>query len=95
MQNQTLQKAFIHTDLVTGIFGIVLQFILMLYSRDAALVESIIRFFSFFTIISNIMVALYFIGLLLPAQKKLHQFAQRNEVATAVSMYIITVGFVY
>ena len=95
MQNQHLQKGFIYTGLIAGIFGIVLQFILMLYSRNTSLGESIIRFFSFFTIISNIMVVLYLIGFLLPAEKKLHQFVQHNEVATAVSMYIIVVGFVY
>ena len=95
MQNQPSQKGFIYTGLITGLFGIVLQFILMLHSRDASLAESIIRFFSFFTIISNSMVVLYFIGLLLPAQKQLHQFVQHNETASAVSMYIIVVGFVY
>ena len=62
MQNQHLQKGFIYTGLIAGIFGIVLQFILMLYSRNTSLGESIIRFFSFFTIISNIMVVLYLIG---------------------------------
>lgn len=95
MQNQSFQKGFIYVGLIFGLFSIILQFILMLHSRDASLVESIIRFFSFFTIISNSMVVLYFIGLLLPSQKKLHQFVQHNETASAVSMYIIVVGFVY
>ena len=95
MQNQPFQKGFIYVGLIFGLFGIILQFILMLPSRDASLAESIIRFFCFFTIISNIIAVLYFIGLLLPAQKKLHQFVQRNETASAVSMYIIVVGFVY
>ena len=95
MQNQSFQKGFIYVGLIFGLFSIILQFILMLHSRDTSLAESIIRFFSFFTIISNSMAVLHFIGLLLTAQKKLHQFVQRNETASAVSMYIIVVGFVY
>ena len=95
MQNQPFQKGFIYVGLIFGLFGIILQFILMLHSRDASLAESIIRFFSFFTIISNSMAVLYFIGLLLPAQKKLRQFVQHNETESAVPLYIIVVGFVY
>lgn len=95
MQNQRLQKGFIYTGLITGLFGLVLQFILMLQTRQAALPESLIRFFSFFTILSNIMVVIFFTGHLLPASKKLNNFVNKNEAATAMCMYILTVGVVY
>ena len=95
MENQALKKGFTYTVIVVGLFGIVLQFILMLQTRQVALPESIVRFFSFFTILSNIMVVIFFIGQLLPENRKLKISVVKNEVATAVSMYIITVGVVY
>ena len=95
MENLALKKGFTYTVIVVGLFGIVLQFILMLQTRQVALPESIVRFFSFFTILSNIMVVIFFIGQLLPENRKLKAFVIKNEVATAVSMYIITVGVVY
>ena len=95
MENQALKKGFTYTVIVVGLFGIVLQFILMLQTRQVGLPESIVRFFSFFTILSNIMVVIFFIGQLLPENRKLKVFVIKNEVATAVSMYIITVGVVY
>ena len=95
MENQALKKGFTYTVIVVGLFGIVLQFILMLQTRQVALPESIVRFFSFFTILSNIMVVIFFIGQLLPENRKLKVFVVKNEIATAVSMYIITVGVVY
>ena len=95
MENQALKRGFTYTIIVVGLFGIVLQFILMLQTRQVALTESIVRFFSFFTILSNIMVVIFFIGQLLPENRKLKVFVIKNEVATAVSMYIITVGVVY
>jgi hypothetical protein len=95
MENLALKKGFTYTVIVVGLFGIVLQFILMLQTRQVALPESIVRFFSFFTILSNIMVVIFFIGQLLPENRKLKAFVIKHEVATAVSMYIITVGVVY
>ena len=95
MENLALKKGFTYTVIVVGLFGIVLQFILMLQTRQVALPESIVRFFSFFTILSNIMVVIFFIGQLLPENRKLKISVVKNEVATAVSMYIITVGVVY
>ncbi len=95
MQNQLLKKAFTYTAIITGLFGIVLQFILMMQSRQTGLMEAIIRFFSFFTILSNCMVVLFFVGHLLPAGKAFNAFVNKNEVATAVTIYIIVVGTVY
>jgi hypothetical protein len=95
MQNHQLKSGVTFIAMLAAIFGLVLQFILMLQTRTTGLPEAIIRFFSYFTIISNIMVVVFLIGHLFPARKKLHNFVHKNEVATAVAMYIITVGVVY
>ena len=95
MQNQQLKKGFIYTGIIGGLAGIIIQFILMLINRQVALPEAIIRFFSFFTILSNCMVVALLVGQVLPAGNRFHRFAIKNEVATAVSIYIIVVGVVY
>ena len=95
MQQPALKKTFTYTSIIVGIFGIGLQFILMLKSRQLGLPESVVRFFSFFTILSNCMTVLYFLALLTPAKSKLYAFANKDEVATAVSVYMIVVGAVY
>jgi len=95
MLHQQLKKLFTYATIIVGFFGMVLQFILMLQTRTTTLPEALIRFFSFFTIISNTIVVVFLFGPLFPANKKLYNFVNKNEVATAVSMYIITVGVVY
>jgi len=95
MQSQQLKNGIIYAAILIGLFGIILQFTIMLQTRIAPLPEAIIRFFSYFTILSNCMVMLFFIGKILPPGKKLNDFVNNSEVATAVTMYIITVGVVY
>jgi hypothetical protein len=95
MQQPALKKTFTYTAIIVGIFGIVLQFILMLQTRQTSLAEAVVRFFSFFTILSNCMAVLYFLALLIPDKSKLYAFANKDEVATAVSIYMIVVGVVY
>ena len=41
-------------------FSIIGQFVLLLQNRQADVFETIIRFFSFFTILTNLLVAIYF-----------------------------------
>ena len=43
-----------------GWIAIIGQFILLIQNRQADIPETIIRFFSFFSILSNILAALYF-----------------------------------
>ncbi len=43
-----------------GWFAIIAQFGLMIENRVSSIPETIIRFFSFFTIITNTLVAIYF-----------------------------------
>lgn len=66
------------------------QFILMIGNRSASLPETIIRFFSFFTILTNILVAGYFtLTVFKPA------IVRKPGTLTAVTVYIFMVGAVY
>ncbi len=76
------------------------QFVLILLNRKASIGETIIRFFSFFTILTNILVACCFTSLLLAGLKKAagsrrESFLTRPSVLSAVTVYILVVGIVY
>jgi hypothetical protein len=75
-------------------FAIVFQFILMMQNRIASVPETVVRFFSFFTILTNIIVALFFTALAW-GKGRLNTFFSKSSNATAVLLYILTVGIIY
>lgn len=74
-----------------GWFAIIAQFVLMMENQVASNTETIIRFFSFFTILTNLLVAVYFT---VQAFSKSSNF-QHPGTLTAISVYITVVGLVY
>jgi hypothetical protein len=80
---------------VLGWFAIVGQFILMIQNRQADVVETVVRFFSFFTILTNILVALYFSSRITKHGKVSLQIAVHKSALTALTTFILVVGLVY
>ncbi len=78
-----------------GVTGIALQFYLAFTARQLPAIETIIRFFSYFTILTNLLVTVYFLVCALAPSSRLGQFGARPEVGTAVTVYILVVGVVY
>lgn len=70
-------------------FAVIAQFMLMIQNRVESVPETIIRFFSFFTILTNTLVAVYF-TLQLFSKKE-----PKSGSLTAVTLYITIVGLVY
>ena len=75
-----------------GWFAVIAQFILMLENRVDSIPETIVRFFSFFTILTNTLIAVYF-----TCQFFTNQAASINKpgILTAITTYIIIVCLVY
>jgi hypothetical protein len=71
-------------------FAVIAQFILMLQNRVADIPETVIRFFSFFTILTNTLVACYFTSVSFDFSS-----ANKPGVLTAITAYIFMVGIVY
>ena len=71
-------------------FAVIVQFILMLQNRTASIGETIVRFFSFFTILTNTIVALFLTGQVLNVGA-----TYRPGALSAVTVYIFIVGIVY
>ena len=95
MQTNSLQKQLALSGLLMGIVALVLQFYFMLNNRTASIPETIIRFFSFFTILTNCLVAVAFASIAAGSKSKWNSFFSKRSVFTAVTVYILVVGLVY
>lgn len=74
--------------------ALLLQFYLQIVNRTTAFSEAVIRYFSYFTILTNLLVAVSYTSLLLKDRKS-ERFFKQPSVLTAVTVYILIVGFVY
>lgn len=74
--------------------ALILQFYLNIINRKADIPETIIRYFSYFTILTNLLVAVCFTSLLLN-NNKARRFFNNSSVLTAVTVYIFIVGLIY
>jgi hypothetical protein len=78
--------------------GVILQFyISSTLWKDLGLspIEGTIRFFSYFTILTNILVACSLTAVIINAKSRLGIFFSGNSVQTAIAVYIFVVGLVY
>ena len=91
----SFSKLYEFVTALLGWFALIAQFILLIENRTTSLSETIIRFFSFFTILTNILVALGFSFLLLNGNSKWRRFFSSVSSQTAMTVYIIVVGAVY
>jgi len=85
-----MQKSFAGLLALAGWFAIIAQYVLMLNNNVNTVGEATIRFFSYFTILTNIAVATYYTALLIDAP-----VARKKGLLSAITIYIIIVGLVY
>lgn len=78
-----------------GWFALVSQFSLIHQHRVASAFETTVRFFTFFTILTNLMVAIFFSGQLLSPANRFRQWLSGAGIYTALTIYILVVGLVY
>lgn len=97
MQDKSLKlnSRFFAIIAILGWFAVVLQLYLIIINRVVSLSETIVRFFSFFTIQSNILVAVCFTFLWLKPKSKWGLFFSKPKNTTAITLYITIVGLVY
>lgn len=78
-----------------GWFALISQFYLILQNGTGTVTEIIIRYFSFFTILTNLIVALCSTVLLFKPKSGLGDFFSKPSTLTAITVYITIVGLVY
>lgn len=76
-------------------FAVILQLYLMLLHTKNPIGETLLRFFSYYTILTNVLVAVYCTVLLLKPSGRLGRFFLKPASATAITVYITIVGLVY
>lgn len=78
-----------------GWFAVVAQLILMLQNRQAGVGESLLRFFSYFTILTNTLVALHFTVRVFGLKRRAWVLFHRRATPMALTAFILVVGVVY
>lgn len=75
--------------------AVLTQYYLMLENRTFSIGETTIRFFSFFTILTNSLVAVFFTFSLVRQKAKYFSILHKPGTLTAVTVYITVVGLIY
>ena len=88
-------RAIAFTGAAIGWFAVIAQLYLIITNRVVSVPETIFRFFSYFTIDTNILVALCFTFIFLGSKSRLGKFFSKATTITALTVYIIIVGIVY
>lgn len=94
-QSSKALHIFFAISAILGWFAVICQFYLLIMNSAFSIAESIVRFFSFFTILTNIVVALCFTVLFLQSPPNWNRLFSRATVLTAIAVYIGIVGIVY
>ncbi len=93
-----MSKLVAGTIAVVGWLSLALQFVLAMNNPiepEPGAVERFIRFFSYFTVLTNTIVAATLTAIAFFPNSKIGRSASRSSVQTAVAVYISIVGLVY
>ena len=78
-----------------GWFALITQLYLNVSSHQVSVPESVTRYFSYFTLLTNLMVAAYCTVLWLAPGSRMGAFFSRTQTATAITVYITIVALIY
>jgi len=80
---------------IVGWFALIGQFYLILNNRQTSVLETITRYFTFFTILTNILIAVGSTLILLTPTSRWGEFFSRATTLTAIAVNITIVGATY
>ena len=95
MQYKKGAKLLLAAIWLLGWFALIGQFYLIILNRVTSVPETIIRYFSFFTILTNLIVAICCSMLLSKSNSGMKIFFSQQSTLTAIAVYITIVGLVY
>jgi len=95
MQNPMLQRLVLILLCCCGWFAVITQLVLLLQTTDEPLTEALTRFISYFTIETNLLLAIAFSFLLLAPRSTPGSFFSKGTIQTALTVYIFMVGLIY
>jgi hypothetical protein len=88
-------RAYLILLAIVGWFALTGQFYLIVVNRQASLPETIIRYFTFFTILTNILIAVGSTVLLVASGSAWGKFFSKATTLTAIAVNITIVGATY
>jgi len=88
-------KPFVIVLFVLGWFALIGQFYLQMKNDLVSKGELVIRFFTYFKILTNLLIAICLSFVLLLPKSKIGQFFSNVKTLTALAVYIIVVGLIY
>jgi hypothetical protein len=88
-------RAYAAVGTFLGWFALALQFYLMLVRDSAAILGVVITYFSFFTILTNFLVALVFTAAAVRPRAEWGEWLRTPSVQASTAVYIAIVGMVY
>lgn len=80
---------------IAGWFAIIFQFYLAILNRKLSLPGTIVQFFSYFTILTNLIVAICTTYIAFKLNSTWGRFFSKPGILTAITLYIVVVGLVY
>lgn len=95
MQNPPLKRFVLVLLCCLGWFAVITQLVLLLQTTNEPLTEALTRFISYFTIETNLLLAVAFSFLLLAPQSAPGIFFSKGTTQTALTVYIFIVGLIY
>jgi hypothetical protein len=88
-------RAYLLLLAIAGWFALIGQFYLIIASKQASVPEIIIRYFTFFTILTNILIAVASSVILLVPRSGWGKFFSKTTTLTAITVNIVIVGATY
>jgi hypothetical protein len=83
---------------ISGWYGLVLQLYLIIQTarlKELSLVAEVVRYFSYFTILTNLLVAICVTSVLLDRRSRTGRIFSRPAVQSGIALYILVVGITY
>ncbi len=80
---------------ILGWFALITQFYINITSGLAGITELLIRYFSYFTILTNLLVAVCCTCIVIIPRKGAGDFFSRYQTLTAITVYILIVSIIY
>jgi hypothetical protein len=89
------RQLFLIAGAFMGWLAVILQFYLILVNRTASVPETLMRYFTFFTVLTNILLTVCFTVLLLKPFSAWGKFFSKTSTLTAITIYMAIVGIIY
>jgi len=95
MKSSNAAKFYCLFSALIGWFAIMLQAYFIILNRIMPLLPTLVKFFSYFTILTNLLVAICFTYLYFNKESGIKTWFSNPKTLTAINVYILVVGLVY